>query len=90
MSEFPDEWTNPCGDDSKCSAAPDSPSWKTIAKYNQGFFRWWNWCMQNPRECRMVRGYCRMQTNPAYKTTNPHGQVHLIQFGPSSPVFMWT
>ena len=42
----------------------------------------------------MKRGYCRMQTNPGYRTTNPYGYVQLIEFfmsgGSSSPVFMWT
>ena len=27
MSEFPDEWTNPCGDASECKGAAPSPSW---------------------------------------------------------------
>ena len=27
MSEFPDEWTKPCGEDTKCSAAPVQPTW---------------------------------------------------------------
>ena len=94
MSEFPDEWTNPCGDASECRAAPPSPSWSSIARYNNNFYKWWRWCMQNPNECKMYRGYCKMQTNPAYTTTYPHGQVQLIEFhtsgGLSSPVFMWT
>lgn len=79
MSEFPDEWTNPCGDASECSsAAAPSPSWSAIAQFNHPFYKWWIWCMQNPNHCKMARGYCRMQANPAYRTTNPNGQVHLI------------
>ena len=94
MSEFPDEWTNPCGDASECRAAPPSPSWSSIAKYNYTFREWLEICMNEPDKCRIIRGTCKMVYNPSYKTTLPNGNVSLIEFhlssGVSSPVFMWT
>ena len=45
MSEFPDEWTNPCGDDSNCRVSPPKPTWKSIANHNELLYKWWNWCM---------------------------------------------
>ena len=49
MSEFPDEWTNPCGKDEKCRASPPNPSWSKIAEYNQEFYGYWYECMANPQ-----------------------------------------
>ena len=94
MSEFPDEWTNPCGGDSQCRSPIIEPTWQQISQYNHTFFKWWSWCMFNPQSCKIARGYCKMQTNPAYTTTYPNGNVSLIEFGTtwgtSSPLFLWT
>ena len=36
-----------------------------------------------------ARAICRMQYNPEYPTTFPHGEVKLLQYDPWSPVFIY-
>ena len=98
MSEFPDEWTKGCGDDTECRSDIEEPSWKSIGYYHQYYYKWSSWCKNNPKCCRVEQGSCDLEFNPAYSTTEPYGKVRLQEFfdicSPSpywsSPLFIWT
>ena len=80
FSKWPDDWTNASG--------PIWPAYVQIAEYDQTMKYWLERC-DSIYHCKPARGYCRMQYNPAYPTTFPHGELHLVQFGPWSPVFIY-
>ena len=101
-SNFPDEWfeddyRDACGDDDRCKsssaerddASPVEKSAELVAHFDPVFWRWWWWCLQNPRHCKLYRSYCKMRWNPSYTTTYPYGNFNVWQFGQYSPIFSW-
>ena len=49
---------------------------------------WYDKCLDDPN-CVIVYAFCKMQTNPAYPTTNPYGKFQMWEFGEISPLFLW-
>ena len=82
-SQWPSDWVD------GTSGSFTWPSHWVLQELDMTFQHWFLECINNPTTCRPRRAYCRMQTNPAYRTTNPYGGLELVQFGPSSPVFIW-
>ena len=80
-SQFPDEWQR-CTDARSCNHDVNE-----LIKYDDGMRA----DFDSITDVRVVpkRAYCKMQTNPGYRTTYPYGYYHLWQPTPAAPVYIW-